>query len=178
MSPKSLLRHKLNTSTLDEMGPGTRFRRVIPEIDHLQQDSKIKRVILCSGKVYFDLLEERREQNNQNVVIIRVEQFYPWPRASITEQLLRYPKADVVWAQEEASNQGSWYFVSDRLNYILSTIDKQNKGPRRVIYVGRRASASPATGALKVHDKEQSFLVDQALNGKESDIVQPYSPIK
>ena len=178
MSPKSLLRHKLNTSRLDEMGPGTRFRRIIPETDNLQEDSKIKRVILCSGKVYFDLLEERREQNNKNVVIIRVEQFYPWPRTSITEQLLRYPKADVVWTQEEASNQGSWHFVSDRLNYILSTLDKKNKAPRRVIYVGRRASASPATGALKVHNKEQSFLVDQALNGKESDIMQPYNPIK
>jgi 2-oxoglutarate dehydrogenase E1 component len=178
MSPKSLLRHKLNISRLDEMGPGTRFRRIIPEIDIMKEDDKIKRVILCSGKVYFDLLEARREQNNQNVVIIRVEQLYPWPRSSIAAQLLRYPNADVSWVQEEASNQGSWYFVSDRLNYILSTLDQKTKGPRSVIYVGRRASASPATGALKVHNKEQSFLIDQALNGKESDIMQPYTPIK
>jgi 2-oxoglutarate dehydrogenase E1 component len=176
MSPKSLLRHKLNISKLDEMGAGTRFRRIIPEIDTLKEDSKIKRVILCSGKVYFDLLEVRREQNIQNVVIMRVEQLYPWPRGSITEQLLRYSNADVVWAQEEASNQGSWHFVSDRLNYILSTLDLKTKRNRGVIYVGRRASASPATGALKVHNKEQSLLVDQALNGKESDITQPYIP--
>ena len=178
MSPKSLLRHKLNISRLNEMGPGTGFCRIIPEIDTLQEDSEIKRVILCSGKVYFDLLEARRQQNIKDVVIIRVEQLYPWPRGSITEQISKYSNADVVWSQEEPSNQGSWHFVSDRLNYILSNLDQKTKRRRNVIYVGRRASASPATGALKIHNKEQAFLIDQALNGKESDIVQPYIPIK
>ncbi|MDC0196267.1 2-oxoglutarate dehydrogenase E1 component [Gammaproteobacteria bacterium] len=178
MSPKSLLRHRLNISRLDEMGPGTGFRRIIPEIDELHTDGKIKRVILCSGKIYFDLLEVRREQNIKDTAIIRVEQLYPWPRGSITEQILRYPNASVVWVQEEASNQGSWHFVSDRLNYILKTLDNKSKHSRKIIYVGRRASASPATGALKVHNKEQTFLIDQALNGKESDIMQPYTPIK
>jgi 2-oxoglutarate dehydrogenase E1 component len=178
MSPKSLLRHKLNISRLNEMGPGTGFCRIIPEIDTLQEDSEIKRIILCSGKVYFDLLEARRQQNIKDVVIIRVEQLYPWPRGSITEQISKYSNADVVWSQEEPSNQGSWHFVSDRLNYILSNLDQKTKRRRNVIYVGRRASASPATGALKIHNKEQAFLIDQALNGKESDIVQPYIPIK
>ena len=178
MSPKSLLRHKLNISRLNEMGPGTGFCRIIPEIDTLQEDSEIKRVILCSGKVYFDLLEARRQQNIKDVVIIRVEQLYPWPRGSITEQISKYSNASVVWSQEEPSNQGSWHFVSDRLNYILSNLDQKTKRRRNVIYVGRRASASPATGALKIHNKEQAFLIDQALNGKESDIVQPYIPIK
>ena len=178
MSPKSLLRHKLNISRLNEMGPGTGFCRIIPEIDTLQEDSEIKRVILCSGKVYFDLLEARRQQNIKDVVIIRVEQLYPWPRGSITEQISKYSNADVVWSQEEPSNQGSWHFVSDRLNYILNNLDQKTKRRRNVIYVGRRASASPATGALKIHNKEQAFLIDQALNGKESDIVQPYIPIK
>jgi 2-oxoglutarate dehydrogenase E1 component len=178
MSPKSLLRHKLNISRLNEMGPGTGFCRIIPEIDTLQEDSEVKRVILCSGKVYFDLLEARRQQNIKDVVIIRVEQLYPWPRGSITEQISKYSNADVVWSQEEPSNQGSWHFVSDRLNYILKNLDQKTKRRRNVIYVGRRASASPATGALKIHNKEQAFLIDQALNGKESDIVQPYIPIK
>ena len=174
MSPKSLLRHKLNISELDEMGPGTGFRPVISEVDKLQVDGKIKRIILCSGKVYFDLLEARREQEIKNLVIIRLEQLYPWPHVSISEQIARYPNADVVWCQEEASNQGAWHFVSDRLNYIISELDKKVKRQRNIIYTGRQASASPATGALKVHIKEQAFLIDQALNGKERDIVQPY----
>jgi 2-oxoglutarate dehydrogenase E1 component len=176
MSPKSLLRHKLNVSELKDMGPGTGFRRVIPEIDNTISDSKIRRVILCSGKIYFDLLEARRGQNLKSAVIIRVEQLYPWPRGGITDQIARYPNATVVWCQEEASNQGAWHFVSDRLNYILDQLDKKAKNSRHIIYVGRKASASPATGALKVHNKEQAFLIDQALNGKENDIAQPYMP--
>ena len=176
MSPKSLLRHKLNISILNDMGPGTGFRRVIPEIDQLQSDNKIKRVILSSGKVYFDLLEARREQKIKNVVIIRVEQLYPWPRAGISEQISKYPNAEVVWCQEEPSNQGSWHFVSDRLNYILTTLDEKTKRNRNIIYVGRQASASPATGALKIHNKEQDFLIGQALNGEKNEIKQPYMP--
>lgn len=176
MSPKSLLRHKLNVSELKDMGPGTGFRRVIPEIDNTISESKIRRVILCSGKIYFDLLEARRGQNLKSAVIIRVEQLYPWPRGGITDQIARYPNATVVWCQEEASNQGAWHFVSDRLNYILDQLDKKAKNSRHIIYVGRKASASPATGALKVHNKEQAFLIDQALNGKENDIAQPYMP--
>jgi 2-oxoglutarate dehydrogenase E1 component len=178
MSPKSLLRHKLNISTLDELGPGSRFRRVIPEIDKLAADSKVKRIVLCSGKIYYDLLETRREQKIKDVAIVRVEQLYPWPRGGITDQIARYPNADVVWCQEESSNQGAWHFASDRLNYILSDLDKKAKKARRIIYVGRKASASPATGSLKVHTKEQAFLVDQALTAKEKDIVQPYMPIQ
>lgn len=176
MSPKSLLRHKLNISRLDEMGPGTRFRRVIPEIDDLAADNKIRRIVLCSGKIYFDLLETRREQGLKDVAIVRVEQLYPWPRSGITDQIARYPNADVVWCQEESSNQGSWHFVSDRLNYILSLLEKESKKTRRVIFAGRKASASPASGSLKVHNKEQAFLVDQALSGKAKDIAQPYMP--
>jgi 2-oxoglutarate dehydrogenase E1 component len=177
MSPKSLLRHKLNTSKLADMGPGSCFRRIIPEIDTLEADKKIKRIILCSGKVYFDLLETRREQDIKDVAIVRVEQLYPWPRVGITDQIARYPNADVVWCQEEGSNQGAWHFISDRLNYILNSIEKDNKNIRRVIYVGRKASASPATGSFKVHTKEQLFLVEQALRAEEKDILQPYIPI-
>ena len=176
MSPKSLLRHKLNVSILSDMGPGTGFRRVIPEIDQLHNDKKIKRVILSSGKVYFDLLEARREQKIKNIAIIRVEQLYPWPRAGISEQISRYSNADVLWCQEEPSNQGPWHFVSDRLNYILNNIDKNTQRHRNIIYVGRQASASPATGALKVHNKEQDSIIDQALNRKKNEITQPYMP--
>ncbi len=174
MSPKSLLRHKLNISSLDEMGAGTGFLRIIPEIDKVQADKKIKRVILCSGKVYFELLESRRKNKIKNIAIIRIEQLYPWPRAAIREQLSRYLNADVAWCQEEASNQGAWEFVNDRLNFILRSLDQKTNNSRQVIYVGRQASAAPATGTLKIHNEEQAFLIDQALNGKEEEIVQPY----
>jgi 2-oxoglutarate dehydrogenase E1 component len=178
MSPKSLLRHKLNVSALDEMGPGTHFRRVIPEVDKLAAKDKVKRVVLCSGKVYYDLLEARREQCIKNVAIVRVEQLYPWPRMRITNQIKLYQNAEVVWCQEEASNQGAWHFAADRIDYILESLDKKAKKTRRVLYVGRTASASPAVGSLKVHNKEQELLVEQALNGKAKDLIQPFMPIK
>ncbi|MDP7100247.1 MAG: 2-oxoglutarate dehydrogenase E1 component, partial [Rhodospirillales bacterium] len=178
MSPKSLLRHKLNVSALDEMGPGTHFRRVIPEVDKLAAKDKVKRVVLCSGKVYYDLLEARREQCIKDVAIVRVEQLYPWPRMRITNQIKLYQNAEVVWCQEEASNQGAWHFAADRIDYILESLDKKAKKTRRVLYVGRTASASPAVGSLKVHNKEQELLVEQALNGKAKDLIQPFMPIK
>ena len=157
MSPKSLLRHKLNVSKLEDMGSGTVFCTIIPEIDKLHTDNKIKRVILCSGKVYFDLLESRRSQKIQNIAIIRVEQLYPWPEVLIKEEVSRYPKADIVWCQEEASNQGAWEFINDRLNNILRLLDNKKTKMREIIYVGREASASPASGALKIHNEEQAF---------------------
>ena len=130
----------------------------------MHTDNKIKRVILCSGKVYFDLLESRRSQKIQNIAIIRVEQLYPWPEVLIKEEVSRYPKADIVWCQEEASNQGAWEFINDRLNNILRLLDNKKTKMREIIYVGREASASPASGALKIHNEEQAFLIDQALN--------------
>jgi len=177
MSPKSLLRHKLNISTLEDMGPGTHFRRVLPEVDKLVAGDKVKRIVLCSGKVYYDLLETRRENKIKDVAIVRVEQLYPWPRMSITSQIEKYPNADVVWCQEESSNNGAWHFASDRINYILSTLSTKSKNSRLVMYVGRKATASPAVGSLKVHNKEQALLVEQALSGKAEDLVQPYMPI-
>jgi 2-oxoglutarate dehydrogenase E1 component len=159
---------------LEEFGPGAHFRRVLRETDDLVADAKVKRVVLCSGKVYFDLLEERRERGIDDVAIIRIEQLYPWPRDNLTRQLARYANAEVIWCQEEPANMGAWMFVLPRLGYILEDLTKGNKQARRPIYVGRIASASPAAGSLKIHNAEQARLVDQALAGKAKELLQPF----
>ncbi len=175
MSPKSLLRHKLVQSNLDEMGQGTRFRRVIGEIDKIDP-KKVKRVVLCSGKVYYDLLEKRREWGISDVAIVRLEQLYPWPRDGILRELSLYPGAEVVWCQEEHANMGAWNFVMRRIEYVLIDIDGQ-MAARKPIYVGRPESASPATGLLRVHNAEQAQLVEQALKVKAQELRQPLQRI-
>jgi len=171
MSPKSLLRHKLVTSPLGAMGPDTRFRRVIPEVDRLGLDKNVRRVVLCSGKVYYDLLEARREAKIKDVAIVRIEQLYPWPRTTVFQQLQRYPNAEVIWCQEEAANNGAWTFIFPRLDSILEAAEIKAERP---IYVGRKAAASPATGIPGGHAKEQKLLVEQALTHKVEDLPQPF----
>ncbi len=166
MSPKSLLRHKLVVSKLADMGPGSHFQRLIPEIDKLAAAKRVRRIVLCSGKVYFDLLDARRDQGIKDVAIVRVEQLYPLPRNGIARNINLYPEAEVVWCQEEPANMGSWTFMQPRLEQILADRGKV-KGTgrtRRVFYAGRAESASPATGQASVHAAEQARLVDQALN--------------
>ncbi len=174
MTPKSLLRHKLATSRLDELGPGTGFRRLIGEVDPLVEDGAVRRVVLCSGKVYYDLLERRREEGIRDVAIVRVEQLYPWPRDGVLSQLARYPSAEVVWCQEEPANMGAWQFVQRRIEYILGEEEGSARPSPRVLYVGRPAAASPATGHLQAHLREQALLVEQALSWKAKDLVQPF----
>ncbi len=171
MAPKSLLRHKLVVSTLADMGPGTRFRRVIPEIDPLIADDKVKRLVLCCGKVYYDLLQERREAGINDVAIVRVEQLYPWPRQSVLDQIQRYANAQVVWCQEEPANMGSWTFILPRLINILEELKRERVLPT---YVGRRAAASTATGLFKVHVQEQTRIVKEALTVDLAAIPQPF----
>jgi 2-oxoglutarate dehydrogenase E1 component len=176
MSPKSLLRHKLAVSDFSEMGPGTSFRRVIREIDDLVPDKKVRRVVLCSGKVYYDLLEERRARKIDDVAIVRVEQLYPWPRRGLENELIRYPNAEIVWCQEEPANMGSWTFVLPRLMNLFDELG--HKKAVRPIYVGRPAAASPATGLARKHTEEQTHLVDEALTGKLAKIQQPFSRLR
>ncbi|MBT5308534.1 MAG: 2-oxoglutarate dehydrogenase E1 component [Rhodospirillaceae bacterium] len=171
MAPKSLLRHKLVVSKLGEMGPDTRFRRVLPETDRLVLDKDVRRVVLCSGKVYYDLLQARRDGDIKDVALVRLEQFYPWPRKTLYQQLSRYPNAEVLWCQEEPANMGGWFFVYPRLQAMFDKLDGVNKRP---VYVGRKAAASPATGNNKVHVAEQAELVERALSGKIEDIPQPF----
>jgi len=160
MTPKSLLRNKECVSTLADFGPGSSFHRILAETDTLGPDAKVKRVVLCSGKVYFDLVAERRKRKLDDVAILRIEQLYPFPFSRLGTRLAQYPDADVVWCQEEPENMGAWHFVDRRIERALSGIEIKAKRP---VYVGRAEAASPATGSLRTHLKEQADLVDRAL---------------
>lgn len=171
MTPKSLLRHKLCVSNLDEFQAGTRFYRVLAETGHLIPDAKVRRVLLCSGKVYYDLLEERTKRALDDVAIIRVEQLYPWPKDAIKHQLARYPNAELLWVQEEPANMGPWTFVDRRIEFICEELDLKAK---RAVYCGRKAAASPASGLYKTHVAEQQAIVEKALVGDLADLFQPF----
>lgn len=161
MSPKSLLRHKRAQSNLKELGKGTSFERILPETAKLAANDKIKRVVLCSGKVYYDLLEAREEKKIKDIAIIRVEQLYPFPGSEITAEVKKYKNAEIVWCQEEPKNMGAWQFIEPWIEEVLQVSKHKTKRPQ---YVGRPAAASPACGYAKVHEKEQKKLVDEALS--------------
>jgi len=160
MTPKSLLRHKQAVSTLEEFGPGTSFNRVLPETGNLVARTKVRRVVLCSGKVYYDLLAAREEMNISNVALIRMEQLYPFPSVSLSKELKKYPNADVVWCQEEPKNMGAWTYLDRRLEELLGNVDIKAERP---VYAGRPEASSPATGSFGKHTKEQQALVEDAL---------------
>jgi 2-oxoglutarate dehydrogenase E1 component len=155
MTPKSLLRHKLSASALEELHKGS-FRPVIDEIDDLQPD-KVRRVVFCSGKVYFDLLEARRADEMRDVAIVRVEELYPFPTEGYAAALSRYRHAtEVVWCQEEPQNQGAWYQIRHRLPEPLTV-------KQELLYAGRPPAAAPATGIPQFHVAQQRGLVAAAL---------------
>ena len=156
MSPKSLLRHPLCTSSLEELSEGT-FQPAIPEIDNLDP-SKVKRVVFCSGKVYFDLLEQRRNNEQDDVAIVRIEQLYPFPMDEVQAAIAQYTNVeDFVWCQEEPQNQGAWYCSQHNFRAAIPA-------GADLKYAGRPASASPAVGYMSVHLKQQKALVEDALN--------------
>jgi 2-oxoglutarate dehydrogenase E1 component len=171
MTPKSLLRHKRCISPLKDMNATSQFQRVIGETEKLVANTKVRRVVLCTGKVYFDLLQAREDAGINDVAIIRVEQLYPWPKETLGKILGKYKNAEVVWCQEEPANMGSWTFVDRRIEYMLEDIDIKAKRP---VYAGRLPAASPATGLMKVHVNEQNSLVNWALNTPLDDIPQPF----
>ncbi|MFZ4410881.1 MAG: 2-oxoglutarate dehydrogenase E1 component, partial [Paracraurococcus sp.] len=160
MTPKSLLRHKLAVSSLADFGPGSGFKYVIPESDAIAPEEAVRRVVLCTGKVYYDLLQARRDQGIKDVAIIRLEQLHPFPVNSLKTALAPYRNAEVVWCQEEPENMGAWTFLDRRLEKVLKDLDIKAKRPD---YVGRKEAASPATGLAKVHAAEQDTLVREAL---------------
>ncbi len=161
MTPKSLLRHKLAVSKLSEMGPGSSFHRVLWDDKQPAADDKIKRVILCTGKVYYDLFEEREKRELKDTVILRIEQLYPFPHKALAAELGRYKNAKiVVWAQEEPKNMGAWTFVEPFLEKVQVEIGLKAKRP---VYAGRVEAASPATGLMSKHNQQQAKLVDDAL---------------
>ena len=160
MTPKSLLRHKLAVSPLADLAEGSAFQFVLPETDVLVEDAEVKRVVLSTGKVYYDLLAERRERGVDDVALVRLEQIYPFPERTLARILAQYSNAEVVWCQEEPENNGAWHFVDRRIEAVLSRLDGKAKRPS---YEGRPAAASPATGLAKVHAAEQAALVQRAL---------------
>jgi 2-oxoglutarate dehydrogenase E1 component len=167
MTPKSLLRHKKAVSTLADMAEGSSFHRVLhddaqtrPEVAgvKIKADKAIRRVVLCSGKVYYDLLDRRERDQVDDVYLMRLEQFYPWPMKSLMTELARFPNAELVWCQEEPKNMGGWTFVDP---WLELTLEKLNVKSKRARYVGRPASASTAAGLMSRHLKElDSFLTD------------------
>ena len=166
MTPKSLLRHKKCVSTLDEMASGTSFHRVLPD-DHearglntLQKAKKIRRVILCSGKVYYDLLDAREAAGLDDVYIMRLEQLHPFPADVLAKELAPMAHAEIVWCQEEPRNMGAWTFVNPEIEDVLKTIGAKHSRPT---YTGRKAAASTATGLMSRHLKELENFLKAAL---------------
>jgi 2-oxoglutarate dehydrogenase E1 component len=154
MTPKSLLRNKDATSPLSEFTKGA-FQTVIPDQKELKAD-KVKRVIVCSGKVYYDLAKKREEKGSEDVAILRVEQLYPFPHKAFAAELKKYPGVtDIVWCQDEPQNQGAWFFIQHNIHENMS--EGQKLG-----YAGRAASASPAVGYSHLHAEQQKALVDAA----------------
>jgi len=161
MTPKSLLRHKACVSDLADMGPGTTFHRLLDERDTSVKHGKAKRIVLCSGKVYYDLAAVRDSAEAWDIEILRVEQLYPFPSKAVKEMLAKTPKASIVWCQEEPKNMGGWTFVRDFIEDIMQEVGMTQQ---RLAYAGRAAAASPATGTLSRHNREQNDLVQAALD--------------
>jgi 2-oxoglutarate dehydrogenase E1 component len=159
MTPKSLLRHKDATSSIDDLASGT-FQTIIGEIDKVDA-KKVTRMVTCAGKVYFDLLAARREKKIDNVVLVRVEQLYPFDDRRLSEEMKKYPNLkELVWCQEEPLNQGAWYAKHHRLSELI-------KKGQTLDVVARPASASPAVGYAAKHTLQQKEVVNAALGIKE-----------
>jgi 2-oxoglutarate dehydrogenase E1 component len=168
MTPKSLLRHRRAVSRLDEMGPLTSFHRLLWDDAQLRPDAtiklvadeKIRRVVLCSGKVYYDLLEEREKRGIDDIYLLRIEQLYPFPTKALMAELSRFKEAEIVWCQEEPRNMGAWVFVDIFLQWVLNQIEAQYRRPR---YAGRPASASTAVGQMSLHLAQLKQFLQEAL---------------
>jgi 2-oxoglutarate dehydrogenase E1 component len=168
MTPKSLLRHKRAVSRLEEMGADTSFHRLLWDDAQLLPDEKIKlvpdkqirRVVLCTGKVYFDLYEEREKRGIDDIYLLRVEQLYPFPTKALVQELSRFKTSEMVWCQEEPRNMGAWFFVEVFLQWVLNQIGATH---RRLRYAGRPASAATATGVMSKHQAQLRSLLDDAL---------------
>jgi 2-oxoglutarate dehydrogenase E1 component len=169
MTPKSLLRHKRAVSRLEELAKGTTFHRILYDDAQMQADDKtklvpddkIRRVVLCSGKVYYDLYDEREKRGLNDIYLMRVEQLYPVPLKALVVELSRFKNAEVVWCQEEPRNMGAWHFIEPYLEWVLNQAGGKSKRPR---YAGRAASAATATGLMSKHLAQLKALLDDALN--------------
>jgi 2-oxoglutarate dehydrogenase E1 component len=169
LTPKSLLRHRRSVSKLEDLAPGSSFHRVLwddaetgrDSAIRLKPDDQIVRVILCSGKVYYDLFEERERRGINDIQLLRVEQLYPFPAKSLIKELERFRQADVIWCQEEPKNMGAWSFMEPNLEWVLNRIEARTRRPR---YVGRPATASTASGLMSKHKAELQNLLTEAFS--------------
>lgn len=174
MTPKSLLRHKRAVSDLSDMGPKSTFHRLLwddaeskkDSVIKLVKDSKVKRVVLCSGKVYYDLYEEREKRGIDDIYIMRVEQLYPFPAKALISELSRFKNAEWVWCQEEPKNMGYWSFIEPYLEWVFTHIKAKHPRAR---YAGRASSASPATGQMSRHLEQLAAFLEDALGERPSD---------
>jgi 2-oxoglutarate dehydrogenase E1 component len=168
MTPKSLLRHKRVVSNLAQFGPASSFHRLLwddaqflpDQAIKLVPDEEIRRVVLCSGKVYYDLYDEREKRRANDIYLLRVEQLYPFPARALIQELGRFKDAEMVWCQEEPRNMGAWSFIEPNLEWVLDHIGAKHKRPR---YAGRPSSAATATGLMSKHVRELKTFLDEAL---------------
>jgi 2-oxoglutarate dehydrogenase E1 component len=169
MTPKSLLRHKHCTSFLKDFEPSNSFHRIFRDRAEnvpgeakvtLAPDGEIKRAILCTGKVFFDLMEERDRRGQDKVRMIRLEQLYPFPEGPLLQELQRYPNAEIVWCQEEPKNQGAWTFARPRIQDMLTRMSGFCRCPR---YIGRPEYASTAAGLMSKHNAELKAFLEEAM---------------
>jgi 2-oxoglutarate dehydrogenase E1 component len=168
MTPKSLLRHKRVVSSLAQLGPDSSFHRLLwddaqflpDQAIKLVPDDQIRRVVLCSGKVYYDVYEERDKRGIDDVYLLRVEQLYPFPARALIQELGRFKEAEMVWCQEEPKNMGAWNFIEPNLEWVLDHIGAKHRRPR---YAGRPSSAATATGLASKHARELKAFLDEAL---------------
>ena len=164
MTPKSTLRHKGNTSQIGDFTNGSTFHRILSNKISTNQENKISRVVLCSGKIYFELQDYINKIEKENIHIVRIEQLYPFPYSTLGDEIEKFSQCEIVWCQEEPKNMGAWYFIKNRIENVLQRIDSKQK---LLPFIGRRAAASPATGHFERHLANQKNIIHLAI---ESDI--------
>ena len=167
MTPKSTLRHKRNTSSIDSFVNGSTFHRVLSEIITPNQEKKIKRLVLCSGKIYFELQDQINELKKENIHIVRIEQLYPFPYQTLIKEIKRFAHCEIIWCQEEPKNMGAWEFIRSRLDSVLVKIGSKQKN---VPFVGRRSAASPATGVYERHLVNQKNILRLSIEADINEI--------
>ena len=168
MTPKSTLRHKKNVSSIDQFINGSTFHRVLREEISAQNEKQINRVLLCSGKIYFELQDEIDRLKKENIIILRIDQLYPFPYDVLKDEFKRFPGAEIYWVQEEPSNMGAYRFAKHRVESVLSSLLGKHE---ELLFIGRRASASPATGILERHIENQRNILRLAIEADKKEII-------
>jgi 2-oxoglutarate dehydrogenase E1 component len=166
MTPKSTLRHKGNTSPLEDFVNGSSFHRVLRKPITKDEKSKINRVVLCSGKIYFVLQDHINELALENIHIIRLEQLYPFPYEALEEEIVDFKNCEMIWCQEEPRNMGAWQFIQERVQSVLQRV----VGNDTLHFIGRRAAASPATGVFDRHLSNQQNIIRLATEANLDEI--------